>query len=73
MEQNVDLSLLKSRTAVSRTRIVPRPAWFTRKNTCSEMAAMFRGRPCLVRSFSLRVRSFTGQSFVRLLGTVQSS
>ena len=43
VEQNVRLSLLKSRTAVSRTSLVPRPAWFTRKNTFSEMTAMFRG------------------------------
>ena len=28
---DVSLSLLKSRTAVSRSSLVPRPAWFTRK------------------------------------------
>ena len=45
----VSLSLLKLRTAVSSTSLVPRPAQFTqKKNMRRQMAAMFRRRPCLV-------------------------
>ena len=50
-------------TAVSRSSLVFRPAQCG-GNTCSEMAAMFRGRPCEWKVFSLCIEVYIGSVFL---------